>query len=113
MRTKRKFNVEFKKKLVEDIKAGVLTTAQACRQNELSHTLIYRWTDQYEHGKLENEPTEKGALENKIAELERKIGQQAMEIDLLKRARERYAQSLKEKSLAPASREVSGNGARS
>ena len=113
MRTKRKFGLEFKKKLVEDIKAGVLSMAQACRQHELSHTLIYRWTDQYEHGKLENEPTEIGALENKIAELERKIGQQAMEIDLLKKARERYAQSLKEKSSGTAPREVSTNGARS
>ena len=87
--------------------------AQACRQNELSHALVYRWTDQYEHGKLENEPTEKGALENKIADLERKIGQQAMEIDLLKKARERYAQSLREKSSAPILKVVSGNGAKS
>ena len=113
MRTKRKFVLEFKKKLVEDIKAGVLSMAQACRQHELSHTLIYRWTDQYEHGKLENEPTEIGAFENKIAELERKIGQQAMEIDLLKKARERYARSLKEKSSGSAPREASANGVRS
>ena len=113
MRTKRKLSIEFKKKLVEDINAGVLSMAQACRQHELSHTLVYRWTDQYEHGKLENEPSEKGALENKIADMERKIGQQAMEIDLLKKARERYAQSLKEKSFAPVLREISASGARS
>ena len=112
MRAKRKFGVEFKKKLVEDIKAGVLSRAQACRQHELSHTLIYRWTDQYEHGKLDNEPSATVSLENKIGELERKIGQQAMEIDLLKKAREHYARSLKEKSLAPVSRAVSVNGAR-
>ena len=113
MRSKRKFTVEFKKKLVEDIRAGVLSMAQACRQNELNHSLVYRWTDQYEHGKLENDPSEKGALENKVAELERKIGQQAMEIDLLKKAREHYARSLREKSSAPALREISANGARS
>lgn len=113
MRLKRKFSMEFKRKVVEEIKAGILSTAQACRQHELSHTLIYRWTEQYEHGKLENEPTEIGALENKIAELERKIGQQAMEIDLLKKARERYVRSLGEKSSAPILKVVSGNGAKS
>ena len=113
MRVKRKFSMEFKKKLVEEIKTGVLSMAQACRQHELSHTLISLWTNHYEHGKLENEATEIGALENKVAELERKVGQQAMEIDLLKKARERYARSLREKSSAPILRVVSGNGAKS
>ena len=109
----RKFSLEFKKNLVEEIKSGALTIAQAVRQHELSPTLIYRWRDQYEHGKLNNEPTERGAFENKIAELERKVGQQAMEIDLLKKAREHYARSLREKSSVPILRVVSGNGAKS
>lgn len=113
MRTYRKFGVEFKKKLIEEIKSGLISRTQACRQHELSQTLIYRWTEQYEHGKLNNEPTDIGALENKIGELERKVGQQAMEIDLLKKAREHYARSLREKSSAPILRVVSGHGAKS
>ena len=113
MRAKRQFSVEFKRKLVEDMRAGVLTMAQACRQNELSPSLVARWREHYEHGKLENEPTQVGALENKIAELERKIGQQAMEIDLLKKARERYARSLRENSSALRLQVLSGSGVRS
>lgn len=86
MKSRRKFNVEFKKKVVEEVKAGALSTAQAIRQYELSSYLLHRWTNQYEHGKLENKPSPQGALENKIAELERKVGQQAMEIDLFKKS---------------------------
>jgi transposase len=87
MRTRRKFALEFKRGLIEQIKSGVVGVTQASREHEISPTLIYKWLDKYEHGKLNNEPSEKGVLENKIAELERKVGQQAMEIDLLKKLR--------------------------
>ena len=113
MKIKRKFSLEFKRNLVEEIKTGVLSMAQAIRQHELGYNLIYGWMDRYERGKLNNEPTESGALKNKIAELERKVGQQAMEIDLLKKAREHYVRKLGEKLSAPSLKEVSGNGAKS
>lgn len=98
MRPRRKFNNDFKRRVVEEIQTGVLRTAQAIRQYELSSNLVYRWMDEYDHGKLENEPTQTGAFENKIAELERKVGQQAMEIELLKKTRAHYQQKLSEKS---------------
>jgi len=113
MKSKRKFSLEFKRNLVEEIKTGVLSMAQAIRQHELGYTLIYGWMDRYERGKLNNEPSETGAMKNKIAELERKVGQQAMEIDLLKKAREHYVRNLSEKSSALSLKEVSGNGAKS
>ena len=87
MGARRKFTIEFKRDLIEQIKSGAAGVTQASREHEISPTLIYKWLDKYEHGKLNNEPSEKGALENKIAELERKVGQQAMEIDLLKKLR--------------------------
>ena len=113
MKIKRKFSLEFKRELVENIKAGALSMAQAIRQHELGYTLIYGWMNRYERGKLNNEPSEAGAMKNKIAELERKVGQQAMEIDLLKKAREHYVRNLSEKSFAQSQKEVSGNGAKS
>jgi transposase len=85
MRTRRRFSIEFKREVIERIKSGEVGVTAASRQYELSATAIYRWLDKYEHGKLDNEASEKGALENKIAELERKVGRQAMEIDLLKK----------------------------
>lgn len=99
MRKRRKFSVEFKRKAVEEIRSGMLSAAQAMRQYELGSNLVYYWLDQYDHGKLENEPSSQGALENKIAELERKVGRQALEIDLLKKAREYYQKRVSEESL--------------
>lgn len=112
MRSRRKFGVEFKRKVVEEVRADILTVAQAMRQYELSSNLVYRWRDQYEHGRLDNEPSERGALENKIAELERKVGQQAMEIGFLKKVRDAYRQSLNEKPSVRIPKEASNGGAR-
>jgi transposase-like protein len=112
MRSKRKFAVEFKRRVTEEVRGGILTMAQAIRQYELSSNLIYRWMDQYEHGKLDNAPTQQGALENKIAELERKVGQQAMEIEFLKKARDRYLATLNEKPSARIPKEASNGGAK-
>ena len=110
MRKRRKFEAEFRRGVVEEVRSGILTVAQAIRQHELSSNLIYRWMDQYDHGKLDNEPSEQGALENKIAELERKVGQQAMEIELLKKARDRYLAKLSEKSSVHIPREAFTGG---
>ena len=112
MRSRRKFGAEFKRRVVEEVKGGVVTMAQAIRQYELSSNLIYRWMDQYEHGRFDNQPTEQGALENKIAELERKVGQQAMEIEFLKKARDRYLARLSEKPSVRIPKEASNGGAK-
>jgi transposase-like protein len=112
-RIKRQFNLEFKRKVVEEVRSGMLTRVQAIRQYELSDNLIYRWMDEYDHGKFNNEPTSQGALENKIAELERKVGQQTMEIELLKKAREYYQRQIKDKSSAHIPPAASNGGARS
>ena len=113
MKSKRKFSLEFKRELVENIKAGVMSMAQAIRQYELGYSLIHGWMDRYESGKLNNEASETGVLKNRVAELEQKVGQQAMEIDLLKKAREHYVRNLNGKSSAPSLKEVSANGAKS
>ena len=112
MRSRRKFGVEFKRRVIEEVRGGVVTMAQAIRQYELSSNLIYRWMDHYEHGKLDNQPTEQGGFENKIAELERKVGQQAMEIEFLKKTRDRYLATLSEKPSVRMPKEASGGGAK-
>ena len=94
MKSRRKFGKDFKLKVVEEVRSGLLTATQAMKQYDLSSNLVYRWIDRYEHGKLDNEPTNQGALENKIAELERKVGQQAMEIELLKKLQVSYREKL-------------------
>lgn len=110
---KRKFSVEFKRQVVEEIQTGMKTPAQVIREYEVGSSTIQRWRNQYEHGKLDNEPTYRGALENKISELERKIGQQTMEIELLKKAKDYYRRRASEKSSAITIGEVFPRGAKS
>jgi transposase len=112
MKARRKFTVEFKRKVVEEVRSGVLSVAQAMRQYELASNLVYRWMDDYDHGKLDNEPTEQGALENKIAELERKVGRQAMEIEFLKKTGDVYRTKLSAQLSEPTRKEVFSGGAK-
>jgi transposase-like protein len=106
MKAKRKFTKEFKREVVETVRSGALTVTQALKQYEIVSSILYGWMDQYDHGRFGNEPTETGALENKIAELERKVGQQAMEIEFLKKVRAMQAQR---KNGNPSGKPMSGS----
>jgi transposase len=112
MKSMRKFTIDFKKRIIEEVESGILTVAQAMRKYELSPSVIYRWKQQYKHGKLNNIATEIGKLENEIAALQRKIGEQTMEIDVLKKVRDHYRQSASEKSLMNAHLTQSKRGAK-
>ena len=87
MKARRRLSKEFKRQVVEEVQSGQESLAGILRRYEISSSSYYKWVEQYERGKFDNEPTQEGALHNKIAELERKVGQQAMEIDLLKKLR--------------------------
>ncbi len=112
MKNRRTFGKDFKRKVVEEVRSGLLTATQAMKQYELSSNLVYRWIDRYEHGKFDNEPTERGAQENRIAELERKVGQLAMENDLLKKLQVSYREKLNAKPFACMPRTVFPGGAK-
>ena len=74
--------------MVEEVRSGLIEPAEAFRKFEINSSTFYHWQAQYERGRFNNEPTSEGAFLNRIAELERKVGRQAMEIDLLKKLRE-------------------------
>jgi transposase len=98
---RRRFSKEFKKQVIEEVQSGLIKPAEAFRKYEINSATFYQWKVRYELGKLDNEPTKEGAHLNRIAELERKVGQQAMEIDLLKKLREIRLREEKEKRFAP------------
>jgi len=85
MANRRVFSKSFKRQVVEELLSGASTAAQLVRRYDLSHTLIQYWRKAYESGSLFEE---NGACEKdvRIRELERKVGELTMEIDLLKRA---------------------------
>src|SRR6266852_459656 len=83
---RRQFTKEMKLQVVQEFESGQ-SLAELSRRYELHPTLIRKWRELYRengdrafagHGNMYRE-------EAKIAALERKIGQQAMEIEFLKK----------------------------
>ena len=85
MKSRRTFSVEFKRQIVEEILSGSTTTAAQCRKHSIAYPVVARWKKDYAMGRLDNEPTIEAGYQEKIAKLERKVGQLTMEIDLLKK----------------------------
>lgn len=87
MKSRRKFSREFKETAIRQM-AGGKGAAEVARALEVSPTDLYRWRRELEqHGAQAFRGVgRKRADENQVAELERKVGRQALEIDFLKRA---------------------------
>ena len=87
MKSRRKFTKEFKLTAVRRLNGGQ-SVAEVARALEVNPSELHRWRRQLdEHGaRAFSGVGKKRAEESQVAELERKIGRQAMEIDFLKRA---------------------------
>jgi transposase-like protein len=89
MASRRKFTKDFKIAAVARLNSGQ-TLAEVARALEVHPTMVMRWREQLEDrgeeaafpGRGNGKPQE----QSRIAELERKVGQQQMEIDFLERA---------------------------
>jgi len=87
MNTRRKFTKEFKQTAVRRLESGQ-SAAEVARALEVHPSDLQRWRRELrEHGERAFSGIgHKRSEESRVPELERKIGQQAMEIDFLKRA---------------------------
>jgi len=87
MKSRRKFTKEFKQTAVSRLNSGQ-SAAEVARALEVHPSDLHRWRRELrQHGERAFSGVgNQRAAENRVAELERKIGQQAMEIDFLKRA---------------------------
>src|SRR3979411_2125157 len=93
--SRRKFSKEFKIQAVRRLEGGakLLETARALGVHQ---TVLARWRDELrEEGAEQAFPGvgKKKAEETRVAELERKIGQQAVEIDFLKKLLQRVEEA--------------------
>jgi transposase-like protein len=106
--------VEFKRQVVEELLSGESRPAQLCRRYSISSSVLYHWKKQYGRGKLENEPTEEGALKDRIEKLERLVGRLTLENEFLKKGLQHsLSQSHRNGRLSPAadtSSAISGGG---
>lgn len=85
MRNQRKFNLEFKRQVMEELLSGETSAAQLCRRHNISASLLYHWKKQYSLGKFNNEPIEEAALKDRIEKLERLVGKLTLENEFLKK----------------------------
>ena len=83
--SRRMFTKEFKLAAVRRLEQGV-SIAEASRALEVNPNVLHRWRREFRQGTGNAFPGngKQRWSEGRIAELERKIGQQALEIDFLK-----------------------------
>jgi transposase len=83
--TRRKFTREFKVAAVKRLQSGY-SASRLARELEVNANQLHLWKRQYEErpNSAFSGEGRRRAEETQVAELERKIGQQAMEIDFLK-----------------------------
>lgn len=85
MRSQRSFGLEFKRQIVEELMSGQSRPAQLCRRHNITASVLYHWKKQYSRGKFNNEPTEEGALRDRVEKLERLVGKLTLENEFLKK----------------------------
>ena len=98
--SRRQFTKEFKLAAVRRLEAGV-SLAEAARALEVNPNVLHRWRREFRQGPGNAFPGNGQARwsEGRIAELERKIGQQALEIDFLRRCLQRVEEQRKLQAL--------------
>jgi len=88
MDKRRVFTPEFKLQVVLDVLSGRKSNAEVCREHGLAPTVVTAWKEQFSErapglfAGRQNESQER----QRIAELERLVGRQALEIEVLKKA---------------------------
>jgi transposase-like protein len=83
--SRRKFTKEMKVAAVQQLETGS-SAAEVARAFEINPNLLHRWRKEFRHGPANAFPGagKRRWDETKVAQLERKVGQQALEIDFLK-----------------------------
>ena len=113
MKSRRKFSKDFKQAAVTRLNGGQ-SVAEVARALEVHPSDLHRWRRELQdYGACAfSGGGKKRAEESRVAELERKVGQQAMEIDFFKSAlfRIRHARQATDRSGVNASTKPSGRG---
>jgi transposase-like protein len=90
---RRQFTREFKLAAVQRLEEGV-SLGEVARALEVNPSVLHRWRREFRHGPGNAFPGlgKRRWSEGRLAELERKIGQQTLEIDFLKGCLQRIEQ---------------------
>jgi len=112
--SRRVYSEEFKRKLINEYEKGVMSVHQLSKYYDISNVVIYRWIYKYSHYnkknvvvvEMKNSQSKKlDALEQKVKELERMVGQKQIMIDYLEKmidlAQENFAIDIKKNFNTP------------
>jgi transposase-like protein len=88
MAKRRTFTAEFKAQVVLEVISGSVSAAEVCRRYRLKPQLLSRWKAEFiENAANVFQSDEQRSQEQaRIAELERLVGRQALELEILKKA---------------------------
>lgn len=83
---RRKYDIAFKRHLVQEIEAGQITPSQAAIEHQLSRQVIHYWRKQFRNNTLVDHPSHRERqLEAENETLKAKIGDLVMQMDHLKK----------------------------
>lgn len=87
---RRSFSAQFKFETVMEVLRGEKSVAQVCRERDISEALYYKWRDAFFErapGIFEDQRASvQDSQANRVAELERMVGQLTMENAIIKKA---------------------------
>jgi transposase len=98
--SRRQFTKEFKLAAIQRLEMGA-SVAEVARAFEINPNMLHRWRQEFHQGPGNAFPGlgKRCWEERRVAQLERKIGQQALEIDFLKGCFERIDEQRKLQAL--------------
>lgn len=88
MTRRRRFTPQFKAQVALDMMGGVKSAAEACREYNLKPSVVSEWqaTLMANAANAVDDPAARSQERERIAELERMVGRQTMELEVLKKA---------------------------
>ncbi|MBX7131382.1 MAG: transposase [Fimbriimonadaceae bacterium] len=91
LKNRREFSPDFKLRLVVQIVCGVKSMAELSREYKIKDTLLARWRDQFleEAPRIFARDLAMQSAQGRVAELERIVGKQVLELEVLKKASKR------------------------
>ena len=109
--SRRKFTKEMKLAAIRQLETGS-SAAEVARAFEVNPNLLHRWRKEYRGGPRNAFPGAGNRRwdETKVAQLERKVGQQAVEIDFLKGCLQRLEEQRILQALTPKPQSIVRSG---
>jgi len=100
MITRKRFSPEFKRTISLEVASGVSTAGMISKREGISSNTIYKWREQFADFNMSTNDKELNESRRKIKELEEIIGDQAIQIHILKKTQKIMEELKKQERLS-------------